>query len=70
VQKVVLDWSAAEADPALIRYSIRRDDVRIAVVSGQQHSYIDTEVQAGTPYTIVDPEICTTKRPGFGRMMA
>lgn len=51
VQKVVLDWSAAEADPALIRYSIRRNDVRIAVVSGQQHSYIDTEVQAGTPYT-------------------
>lgn len=51
VQKVVLRWAAAPIDPAAIRYSIRRDATRIAVVNGDQLGYIDTTVQPGRAYT-------------------
>lgn len=50
VQKVVLRWVAAPLDPAAIRYSIRRDSTRIAVVNGDQLSYIDITVQPGRAY--------------------
>lgn len=51
VRTVLLTWSPAAADPALVRYSIRRNDVRLAIVEGNALSYVDASAQPGTEYT-------------------
>jgi hypothetical protein len=51
VQEVDLSWSAVSMDASTIKYSIRRNDQRIAVVSGRSLIFVDTDIQPSTTYT-------------------